>query len=104
MAVGFFIIWYVIGKEQSTVLFGSIVGVITEFIGATFLFVYRSTVEQAVNYTRTLERINSVGMAMKILDTISDDSRELRDQTKAEIVKLLLMVPTKMDAVKPGTE
>jgi nitrate reductase gamma subunit len=65
-------------------------GIITEFIGATFLFIYRSTIEQASNYTRTLERINSVGMAMQILDTISPDATGLQDQTKAEIVKLLL--------------
>lgn len=69
---------------------GGIAGVITEFIGATFLFIYKSTVQQAASYTRTLERINSVGMAMQILDTISDESRELQDRTKAQIVKLLL--------------
>jgi hypothetical protein len=69
---------------------GGIAGVITEFIGATFLFVYKSTVQQAASYTQTLERINSVGMAMQILDTISEDSKDLQDSTKAEIVKLLL--------------
>ncbi|MCX6036966.1 MAG: hypothetical protein NTW99_03555, partial [Chloroflexi bacterium] len=33
-------------------------GVITELIGATFLLIYRSTMEQAVTYTKTLQRIN----------------------------------------------
>lgn len=65
-------------------------GIITEFIGATFLFIYRSTIQQASGYTQTLERINSVGMAMQILDTISNESKGLQDQTKAEIVKVLL--------------
>lgn len=69
---------------------GGIAGVITEFIGATFLFIYKSTAQQAASYTRTLERINSVGMATQILDTISEESRELQDRTKAQIVKLLL--------------
>jgi hypothetical protein len=69
---------------------GGITGIITEFIGATFLFVYRSTIQQAGTYMQTLESINSVGMAMQILDTISPDSTKLPDQTKAQIVVSLL--------------
>jgi len=67
-------------------------GVITELIGATFLFLYRSTMEQAVNYTRTLERINSVGMAMQILDTIPNNAKDdgLKNSTKAIVVKMLM--------------
>ncbi|MGZ3643806.1 MAG: TRADD-N-associated membrane domain-containing protein, partial [Ktedonobacteraceae bacterium] len=72
---------YVPGKNENTVftpaLIGALAGIITEFIGATFLFIYRSTVQQAANYMKTLERINSVGMATKILDTISNKSQEL---------------------------
>ncbi len=71
-------------------IIGGIAGVVTEFIGATFLFIYRSTIQQAAGYTKTLERINSVGMAMQILDSISEDSKQLQDKTKAEIVKILL--------------
>jgi hypothetical protein len=70
-------------------LVGVVAGVITEFIGATFLFMYRATVQQASEYMRTLERINRVGMATKILDTMSDESKGLRDETKATLVKLL---------------
>lgn len=67
-------------------------GVITELIGATFLFLYRSTMEQAVNYTKTLERINSVGMAMQILDTIPNNAKDdnLKNSTKAIVVKMLM--------------
>jgi nitrate reductase gamma subunit len=67
-------------------------GVVTELIGATFLFVYRSTMQQAINYTKTLERINSVGMAMQILDTIPDDAEinSLKNSTKASVVKMLM--------------
>ena len=70
---------------------GSIAGVITEFIGATFLFIHRSTIQQAAAYVKTLEQINSVGMAMQIMDSISGEARELQDKTKAEIVKMLLV-------------
>jgi hypothetical protein len=69
-------------------LLSGVSGIITEFIGATFLFLYRSTIQQATNHIKTLERINSVGMAVKILDTISVDSKKLQDETKAEIVTL----------------
>ena len=70
----------------------SIAGIITEFIGATFLFIYRSTIQQAINYSRTLERINSVGMAMQILDTMPDETRpdDLKSKTKASLVDLLV--------------
>jgi Cyanobacterial TRADD-N associated 2-Transmembrane domain len=67
-------------------------GIITQFIGATFLFIYRSTIEQAVNYSKTLERINSVGMAMQILDTMEVEvkSNDLKSKTKATLVELLV--------------
>ena len=67
-------------------------GIITEFIGATFLFIYRSTIQQAINYSKTLERINSVGMAMQILDTMPDDATpdDLKSKTKASLVELLI--------------
>ena len=55
------------------------------------LIIYRSTMQQASTYTKTLERINSVGMAMQIMDTISEDAKELQNKTKSEIVKMLLM-------------
>lgn len=79
-----------VNPATSATAVAGVAGVITEFIGATFLFIYRSTIEQAANYTKTLERINSVGMAMQILDSISAEASGLRDQTKADIVKLLL--------------
>jgi hypothetical protein len=67
-------------------------GVITEFIGATFLFIYRSTIQQAISYSQTLERINSVGMAMQILDTMPESvpDNDLRSKTKASLVELLV--------------
>jgi sterol desaturase/sphingolipid hydroxylase (fatty acid hydroxylase superfamily) len=74
-------------------------GVLTELIGATFLFVYRATMAQAEHYTKTLERINAVGMAMQILDTLNDEANKadsLKDQTKAAVVRALMResIPT----------
>ena len=98
MVVGFaIIVWGISQAIQSpdSVIAASIAtgaGVITEFIGATFLFIYRSAIEQAINYSKTLERINSVGMAMKILDTMPDEAKpdDLKSKTKARLVELLI--------------
>jgi len=98
MVVGFVIIvwgiWQAIRSPDSIApaAIAAGAGIITEFIGATFLFVYRSAIEQAINYSKTLERINSVGMAMKILDTMPDEARpdDLKSKTKASLVELLI--------------
>lgn len=73
-------------------IIASIAGIITEFIGATFLFIYRSTIQQAIGYSKTLERINSVGMAMQILDTMPEEASadNLKNSTKATLVKALV--------------
>jgi hypothetical protein len=98
MIVGFgILIWGIsMAFRLSTVVVPSAIasaaGILTEFIGATFLFIYRSTIEQAINYSKTLERINSVGMAMQILDTMGDEikSDDLKSKTKATLVELLV--------------
>lgn len=79
-------------KTVTPAVIASIAGVVTEFIGATFLFIYRSTIQQAINYSQTLERINSVGMAMQILDTMPEETKpaDLKNQTKAILVELLV--------------
>ena len=68
----------------------AVTGMITEFIGATFMLIYRSTMKQAVSYMATLERINSVGMAVHILDSISEEGSNLKDNTRSKLVELLL--------------
>jgi nitrate reductase gamma subunit len=105
MFIGFgIIIWGItlaISKHDSSLpaIITGLAGVITELIGATFLFIYRSTMEQAVNYTKTLERINSVGMAMQILDTIPNNAKEggLKNSTKATVVKMLMLQAYEVD-------
>jgi hypothetical protein len=65
-------------------------GVIVEFVAATFLLIYRSTMEQARDYVNILERINAVGMSVQILDSIQADDTGLRDKTRGEIAHSLL--------------
>jgi len=108
MFIGFaIIIWGITQAIQSPnstlpAVITGLAGVITEFVGTTFLLIYRSTMEQAITYTKTLERINSVGMAMQILDTIPNDAKDdgLKDSTKATVVKMLMQQAYEND--KPG--
>eukprot|EP00435_Cladocopium_sp_Y103_P076308 s1_g89.t1 len=65
-------------------------GVIVEFLTATVLVIYRSTVAQAQSYVGVLERINAVGMALHVLDGIGDDNTELSERTRAELAKTLI--------------
>jgi hypothetical protein len=96
MMVGFGFVGYGIVRsiENPTAVtatyVASIAGVITEFIGLTFMVIYRSTLQQAGTFVTVLEKINSVGMAVQILDSISEGHDALKNETRAEIVKMLL--------------
>lgn len=64
-------------------------GAVTQVIGTTFLVIYRSTAEQALEFNRTLERINSVGMAWYVLETMSEETdahKKAKDAAKAALV------------------
>jgi len=65
-------------------------GVLVSFIGGTFLVLYKATMAQAKDYVTMLERINAVGMSVKILESIKDETGALKDNTTAEIAKQLL--------------
>ena len=65
-------------------------GVIVNFIGATFLFLYKSTMAQATGYVAVLERINAVGMSVQILENIDGESKELKHKTMADLAMQLL--------------
>jgi len=98
MLIGFgIIIWGITQSSKSPDYFlpgviAGVAGVLTEFIGATFIFVYKSTIQQAMEYLKTLERINSVGMAMQILDTMPDNAQttDLKSKTKSMLVEAFL--------------
>jgi len=68
-------------------------GVITEFIGATFLLMYRSAIEHSGRYIQTLDKASSAEQSIIILDKIdaqNDAERNKISETKTEIAKLLL--------------
>jgi TRADD-N domain-containing protein len=68
----------------------AIAGIVAQFIGATFMVMYRSTVTQANEFMSILERINTVGMAIRVLDAIPEGAAELKNQTRAAMVELLI--------------
>jgi hypothetical protein len=95
MIAGFVMIFYGIFRAfDSQNIQPSIVaaasGIVTEFIGATFLVIYRSTMAQASEYVATLERINAVGMSIQIADSIEDTESKLKSQLRAELATRIL--------------
>jgi hypothetical protein len=93
--IGVGVILFSITKTGSNIeltLISSGVGVLTQFLGATLMFLYRSTIKQSVNLINILERINTVGMSIHIVETLPDKNEELKNKTKAEIaIKLFDM-------------
>ena len=45
---------------------------------------------QASNYVQTLEHINSVGMAVQILDSIPDEQIDLKNKARTDMVNKIL--------------
>jgi hypothetical protein len=96
MVVGFVLIGLGVWKVYSDAaalkpaIVSACAGILVNAIAATFMLVYRSTMEQAKGYVAMLERINAVGMAVQILATIEDVDRSIRPQATAEIAKQLL--------------
>jgi hypothetical protein len=96
MIGGFSLICFGITKGFSTPtslnasILTTVSGTLVEFIGATFLVLYKSSIQQAKENINVLERINAVGMAVQILESISEAETKLRDKTKADIAKQLL--------------
>lgn len=71
-------------------------GILVEFIAATFLLIYRSTMEQARSYVTMLEKINAVGMSIQILDTMkSPDTDRFRAQLAMELLSLYGMTKSR---------
>jgi hypothetical protein len=65
----------------------AIAGILSRFIGATILVIYRSTMQQASEFIAILERINTFGMALHVLDTIPEGIE------RASMAALLLSQP-----------
>ena len=96
MSIGFILVCfgvYLAMTRTETIkpaLVAGISGIITQFIGATFMVIYRSTMTQANEFMVILERINTVGMAIQVLGLIPESETTLKNESRAKIVELLL--------------
>lgn len=88
-------------KITPTSMVAAVSGIITQFIGATFMVIYRSTMAQANEFMIVLDRINSVGMAVQVLDSIPESEGQLKNATRAQIVELLIAVPSDRSRPRP---
>ncbi|WP_156924406.1 TRADD-N-associated membrane domain-containing protein [Derxia gummosa] len=70
-------------------ILAAVSGVVSQFIGATFLLLYKSSINRTETQMKMMERINSVGMAMQILDTMTEISapNDLKSATKAKLIE-----------------
>jgi hypothetical protein len=84
---------YMAFKQESNLNASIVVavsGLVANFIAATFLSSYKSTMEQAKEYVNVLERINAVGMSVQIIESINDSHAQIKEETKAELSKKLI--------------
>ena len=65
-------------------------GVLVSFIGGSFMVIYRSLLLQSKDYLWVLERINGVGMDVAVIESIPEESAQLKHATTAELAKTLL--------------
>lgn len=98
MLVGFSLIgigvWriYRSPSELAPSALAAISGIVVNLIGATFLTIYRATMQQAKDYVTMLERINAVGMSVQILESIDPAKGDLKAGATADLAKQLLTI------------
>jgi uncharacterized membrane protein (DUF485 family) len=85
-------IWHVYAAPDNfkPSVLAAVSGVVVQFIGATFLLIYKSTMEQARDYVTVLERINAVGMSIQILESIEGAEPQMRNDARSQIARDLL--------------
>jgi hypothetical protein len=99
MCIGFYLIYsglalaFAARPQVTPALVGAGAGVLTEFIGATFLFIYKSTVAQASGFMSILERAHRIGIAVQLLDEIPETQVDAKAATRAEVIHALLEMP-----------
>jgi len=74
----------------------SISGTIVQFIGATFLVIYNTTIKQAIQYTNSLQQVSTIGTSIKILDNIHNEESDPRYHNNQEKIMLARIDIAKM--------
>ena len=71
-------------------ILSAVSGILIDFIGATFLVVYKSIMSQAKEYVLILERINAVRMSIEALQRITDET--IKNLATKDLVKQILLL------------
>ena len=90
---GLFLIFKIIvtqDLDRDISILGAIGGVIAEFIGGTLLLMYKSLISQLNENLKILERLNFVGIGIKILDTIESDDKEEVNSAKMKLAQQII--------------
>lgn len=77
-------------SQTTPAVIASVSGVITQLLGGTLLFLYKSTMQQAKEYVRILERINTVGMSVQMLEKHSGDDNVAKDSAFIDMAKQVI--------------
>jgi hypothetical protein len=89
-------------SKEHVALIGAAGGGIVTFIGGTILVMYRSVVADTRSYVTILERINAVGMAVQILQSLDESNKAARDEARREVARDLLRMYG--GSIKPAIE
>lgn len=100
MALGLLVTTGVVvsGAPSEQKIIAAVLGAIGQFVAITFLAAYRSTVNQSLQFTQTLERLSNITTALNLIDNIRDET--LRDSIRADTAKIL--ASTKLQASADG--
>jgi len=103
---GFILAGVVLSVYQPTIkpsLIAAVSGVISQFIGVTFMVIYRSTMQQASEYFSALVAMDTISKAVDILDSIPETS-ELKNTVRTQMATMILDTPVqKIQSVKTTT-
>lgn len=97
LLIGFLLVAYGIWQaiDRDSLLPASVLatsaGFLTEIVGAGLLVLYKSMVQQAGQHVSTLERINAVGMALQVLDSIPE-GQELKHRLRRDLCLQIVSV------------
>jgi hypothetical protein len=98
MAIGFcFLAFCVVlslrsGDHKTGEIVTGAAGALTEFLGATLMVVYRRTMTQATEFTSILERLTTVGSALRVLDSIPETELKSKNHARSRVIELLLLM------------
>ena len=85
-------IWSFIGNDNPNItvtIIGSIMGIITDFIAATYFYLYKKSIEQLNMYFKELIKIQDTMLAIELCNKIDVHSNEYNESIKSGSMELL---------------